>query len=160
MTKTFYIIIYFCLLNIISFGQTAKVIQSLDTAKLAVFYKSGSTLTQGQIKTADSILINVVNYYNAKVDKGQTPNNDTIVLSFGAADKIDIEKYCRQYTVTVFNDGSVNINAFCFCQNMVKIELINWKKTPIKIHDGGSCVFSVRLDLTTGLGQMMKVNGM
>lgn len=153
MTQTFYIIICFFFLNTISFGQT-----KLDTAKLAIFYKNGSALTQAQIKTADSILVNVVNYYNSKVDKGETPKNDSLVFSFGSADKIDIVNYCRQYTVTVFNDSSIHINAFCFCQDMIT-GLIKWKKTPIKIHDGGSCVFSVMLNLTKAEGRMMRVNG-
>lgn len=175
MTKTQYINIYLSLLNLISFGQTkgdseinvrrgktayyvdgVKVIHNLDTAKLAVF---GSPLTQMQIKTADSILINVVKYYNSQIIKEQKLNSDTIVLSYGSADNIDIEKYCRQYSVTSFKDGSISIRALCFCEDIVKNGLVKWKKTPIKIHDGGSCVFSVILELNKGRGRMMRVNG-
>lgn len=178
MTRTFYILICFSLLDIISFGQTkddavgikvrgnptyfvdgVKVVQSLDTAKLTVFYKNKSTLTQGQIKIADSILINAVSHYNSQVDKGQTQNKDSIVLSYGTADKIDIEKYCRQYTVGTFNDGSNIVEALCFCDDMVPNNLPDWKKTPVKIHEGGSCVFSIWLDLNKKTGRLMRVNG-
>lgn len=178
MTKPFYIIICFSFLNLISFGQTkdegadikvrgnlvyyvdgVKYIDRLDTAKLAVFYKNSSTLTQGQIKTADSLLFNVVDYYITRIVLGRTRDKDSIILSYGSEGGIDIENYYRQYTVRTFKDGSINIDAFCFCKDMIKSSLINWKKTPIKIHDGGSCVFSVVLDLTKKQARMMRVNG-
>lgn len=206
----------------------------LDTAKLAIFSNDGSTLTQSQIYRADSILINIVNYYNARVDrkhslvylsdsdyneflkidslrniyspyltekgnvkkhklsklditkknhivnlidnksttdslfktyivKGQTRQNDTIVLSYGSMDRIEINKYCRQYSINHLKDGSIHISAFCFCQDILqdleRTKLINWKKTPLKISHGASCVFNVyNIDLTKGLGRMMKVN--
>lgn len=136
-----------------------RQVTSLDSSKLAIFYNSGSALTQAQIKKVDSILIKVIDYYNLKIENGQTHENDPVILSYGSAGYIDIVNYCRQYTVTTFKDGSITVNAFCFCEDMLKDGLVKWKERPIKIHDGGSCVFNVIIDLTKGEGRMMRVNG-
>ncbi|MBC7863578.1 MAG: hypothetical protein IAF38_11420 [Bacteroidia bacterium] len=220
-------VVYIFLFSIVasSFGQNL-----LDTAKLAVFNQNGLTLTPAQIKTADSILINTVNYYNAhaareyelvclsdseysafslidslrkiylpyitesgkikknkfsklnaddknyiskliekrsyydsiflKTIKERNQNcNDPVVLNWGSIGRIEIANYCRQYTYSVYKDGSIFIRASVFCSDMVKNGLVNWKKNLITIHDGGNCFFTVNLDLKSRTGSMMKVNG-
>lgn len=227
MKSIFIIILFFTEISV-----KAQNAFHLDTAKLAIISKDGLALTPLEINKADSILINIVNYYNSRVDrkyslvylsdseyseftkldslknyyscyltkkgkvkkvklsklelskqsnilnliknktstelsiseyiaKGTKIKYDSLILSYGSQDRIDIENYCRQYTINKYDDGTIHLNALCFCKEMVANNLIPWKKNPIKnIHDGGSCVFKVSIDLSKGFAKMMKVNGM
>lgn len=225
------IILFLDAILVVSQSKVETLINKLDTAKLAVFSINGSTLTQSQINKADSILINVVNYYNSRIErdysliltnlnesdykevlkidslrniynpyltkkgklnnrkiskldsieksrilkliackasndstflsymyKDKTARNDTIVWSYGSKDKIEINNYYRQYIVSEFKNGTIYIHAICFCPDIVNNSRIDWKKLPIKIYDGGSCVFSVELDLKNGTAKKMRVN--
>ena len=208
----------------------------LDTAKLALLGKDEISLKQ--IKKADSLLVESVNYYNSKVDRGynlisltdieyqesQTidsiqnfislylkkdgkikkqelnklakkeqeviltiisnkdslssrikilkengkPNwDDSLVTSWGEGSHIEISEYYRQYQYYADNSGIYLIRVSCFCPHIIEsldktpIEnRINWKKQPLKGNDGGSCIFTVKLNLKNNTASDFRVNGM
>jgi len=208
----------------------------LDTTKLALLGKDDISLNQ--IKKADSLLIEAVNYYNSKVDRGynlisltdiefqeyQTidsiqnylnlylktngkikkqelskltkieqevilkiisskdslssrieilkengkPNwNDSLVTSWGEGNHIDISEYYRQYQYYADNSGIYLIRVSCFCPHIIESlnktpveHRINWKKQPLKGNDGGSCIFTIKLNLKKNTAYDFRVNGM
>ncbi len=71
------------------------------------------------------------------------------------AEKIDLDKYKRQY-VTVINEKNEKIVWInCFCGNWTK----NSRKQIFAVEDGGNCYFNLKINLTTKKIYDFIVNG-
>jgi hypothetical protein len=99
-------------------------------------------------------------------DVGKPNREDSLVSFWGGAGRIDVQNYYRQYQYWFDKDGNCQIRASCFCSDMIETlkktpeeNRINWKKMPLKVHDGGSCVFTISLDLENNRASRMHVNG-
>jgi len=97
---------------------------------------------------------------------GKPNGKDSLVMSWGDAGHIDIQTYYRQYQYWFDNEGNCTIRVACFCPNAIEMldqmpteHQIDWRVTQLKLSDGGSCFFTLLLDLNNNRASFMQVNG-
>ena len=105
-----------------------------------------TTLTKEDLNSIDSLLVACVTDYNNSLDK------DHKVWS------IDLKKYnYRKQLVAVTNKkGEKEVWVNCFCHTW---DNNNWKTDILIVHDGGTCYFNFKLNLTTKKFYDLSVNG-
>lgn len=133
-----------------TFDTTAITILSLNQCGNCPFnnsYKVNPTqaiLNQYEIDVADTLYKKAVAQYNAALPDNQKPYKS-----------IDMSKsYKRQYIAAMLVNGHkvVWMNAFCSSN-------ANWKQRLIQVQDGGSCYFTITINLTEKSNGTLRVNG-
>lgn len=119
--------------------------QQVDTALIAVIPYTGewlpgknnkpATLTMDEMKQIESLL------------KSCARNSKVIDLKRG--------NYKRQYVAVTNDEGEKIVWINCFCQTDGE----NWKTSIIMVHDGGSCYFHLKVNLTKGVYYDFWMNG-
>ena len=109
---------------------------------------------------------NITDSLNYLKDAGKPNREDSLVSFWGGTSTIDIQNYYRQYQCWFDKEGNCQIRASCFCYDVIDMlnkipeeNRMNWKKTPLTVHDGGSCIFTIILDLKNNKATRMHVNG-
>lgn len=104
----------------------------------------------------DSLMEALVAEYNSKLASEKSKPADSTAL---APSPIDLKYYKKQYIVVLNAKGEKEVWANCFCKAIEKrIEFVDWKKTPVKVIDGGNCFFNVKLNLAQRKAYDLKVN--
>lgn len=114
-----------------------------------------ATLNVTDQHLVDSLLSAQVMEYNTRLALREKKPGDTIP----APDPIDLKTYKKQYIAVINAKGEKEVWANCFCKAIEKrIEFVDWKKTPVKVIDGGNCFFNVKLNLAQRKAYELKVN--
>jgi hypothetical protein len=125
----------------------------LDTSKIAIILTDSSfkntissKLTEQDLKNIESLLELAIKKYNNPGPLKSSPSN-----------KIQLEDYKRQYIPHINSEGDKIVSIQCFCKEMDKSDY--WKSNLKIIHDGGSCVFGLEINLTKGNYTEVSVHG-
>lgn len=115
-----------------------------------------ATLTGADQRLIDSLMDAVAVDYNKQLLSQKARPADTTAL---APSPIDLKTYKKQYIAVLNAKGEKEVWANCFCKAIEKrIEFVDWKKTPVKVIDGGNCFFNVKLNLAQRKAYDLKVN--
>jgi hypothetical protein len=102
----------------------------------------------------DSLMGTVVSAYNKGLLK-----NKGIESADSSISVIDLKAYKKQYVAVTNAKGETEVWANFFCKAIEKrIEFLDWKKTPVKVIDGGNCFFHVKLNLSQRKTYDLSVN--
>lgn len=99
----------------------------------------------------------------SQLEQTDRDRRDSIVSSWGSGDEISLPDYYRQYQVFTSPSGKTSIRAACICSDMMRALLKPdtkdlWKTRMITVYDGGSCYFTISLDLEKPEAKQMRVN--
>ena len=67
----------------------------------------------------------------------------------------DLKNYKRQYIPILRSDNQKEVWVNCLCKTMD----LKWKSKVVRIMDGGTCYFNVRINLTKGYYFSLSANG-
>lgn len=115
-----------------------------------------ATLNGADQRLVDSLMEALVADYNNKLLSQKPKPADTTAL---APSPMDLKQYKKQYIAVINTKGEKEVWANCFCKAIEKrIEFVDWKKTPVKVIDGGNCFFNVKLNLARRKAYDLQVN--
>lgn len=143
--------------NEISVNQTKHVI-SIDTSRYTIIKFDSSTdadlfdsgakpsiLSNEEIVRIEALVDKKVTEYNKSKKKGIYP----LVINHP-------EKYYKQFIAVTnpIGEKEVWVNCFCSIHNMS-----SWRKYKVRVMDGGSCYFQLKINLTKNIVYDFGVNG-
>ena len=107
---------------------------------------NAAVLTQGELKSVDSLLLVCVTDYNNSLDKDHKQWS------------IDLKKrnYRKQLIVVTNKNGQKEVWVNCFCYNWGSDK---WKTEILGVDDGGNCYFNFKINLVTKKYYELGVNG-
>jgi len=103
-------------------------------------------LSEKDLQTVDNILSDCIKIHNSRQDTTKQ-----------FSEYIDLKKYKRQYIPFVNSKGEKKVYINCFCKSDWGVA--NWKKSLVRVYDGGSCFFQVIINLTTFEYENFGTNG-
>jgi len=153
----------------------------IDTSKYAIlkfdairdssYFETGSKpaqLSAGEIDTIENIIAKKVIDYNKaerafddSLDKKNHPKLPANAVPFYNVIYYP-ENYYKQFVAVVNAKGQKEVYVNCFCEDFYK-ESGNiksyWRKEFVMVCDGGSCFFTIKINLTTNTVLLFGVNG-
>lgn len=133
---------------------SATIIPAYDTSKYAIIpfdekqtylFRNArpADLAARDIKSIESLLSDAILEYNKGV-KGEYQVKP-------------LEKYKRQLVAVINEKGEKEVFVNCFCAG--NPYFTNWRKELVMVDDGGSCFFSVKINLSAKKTYDLMVNG-
>jgi hypothetical protein len=138
-------------------GKPDEVILPFDTGNVwlveNVFPKTLSTasLNKAELKLIDSLMEAFVTSYNLSEAQKKWEAHKKLYSkdTSGITDfMFDMKNYKKQYIAVTNAKGEKEVWVNCFCKSIEKtIEFKDWKDYVIRVYDGGSCFFNLKLNL-------------
>lgn len=117
-----------------------------------------STLSQQELKIVNKNLIKAVDEYNvllkAKLEKSKKKDPSS-TLTY-EEEKLNLRNYYRQYFVSTDKSGDKTVFIFCFCYYTGDL----WRTERIQVFDGGSCYFTVEINITKSSYSKLQTHGL
>jgi hypothetical protein len=148
--------------------KTDEVVLSFDTSNVwlveNVFPKthSAASINNAELKLIDSLMEAFVADYNLKeaskkqeAYKKSHPKDASNLADFS----FDMKDYKKQYMAVTNAKGEKEVWVNCFCKSIEKtIEFSDWKDYVVRVYDGGSCFFNIKLNLDHKSYYNLKIN--
>lgn len=120
--------------------------QQVDTSLIAVIPYTGEWGTGGKNNTPASLTMDDMKKIEFLLQSCVSRNKDV---------DLKREKYRRQYIAMTNDKGEKIVWINCFCG----VDNDNWRNSIVMVHDGGSCYFNLKVNLTKGVYYDFWVNG-
>jgi len=146
-------------------------ILKFDTIRDSSYFKTGSKLAQLSASEIDKIE-NIIAKKATEYNKHEKAFWDSIDRKFHRKEPANAipfynfinhpESYFKQFVAVVNAKGQKEVYVNCFCEDFYK-ESGNiksyWRKEFVIVCDGGSCFFTIKINLTTNTVLLFGVNG-
>ncbi|WP_460952501.1 hypothetical protein [Spirosoma daeguense] len=116
--------------------------------------------TQAELALAHRLILKRLAIYNAEqaaknADRYFEP--DSLRYHY---DLLNFEQYYKQCTPELNSEGEKILFFYCMCEvDNYQTPKYDWRKHPIRVHDGGSCFFAISVNLTREVVFNFSVNG-
>ena len=154
-------LIFLTFLCIIIFSCNKEEPIQLDKSKIAIIPTEGKSFkpTDNELLLVEQLVNKRLSIYNEE----QKAFNEDAEYVFGdslhyESEIIEFEKYYRQCEAFYNDKGEKIITLNCLCDINPKF-FPNWRKSIIKVNDGGSCFFQIAVNLDLKIVYGFTING-
>jgi hypothetical protein len=125
--------------------------QLLDSLNCVIINRDSSSLSIIDICKVNDILNKSIIDYNSALSNNFTLNNIS-------RSKIPLENYKKQLVPMLNENNEKVVWVNCICDDFELGPKDDWKKSVIKVYDGGNCFFNVFINLSKNNWSQFKVN--